>query len=304
MSVQIKKTINRNKKTRMNKPDTDYCRISIVLPSYNQDKYIERTILSVIDQNYPNTELIIIDGQSTDESYNIACKYKEYFTTMISEKDNGQSSAINKGFRLATGDFITWLNTDDLLLPGSLHQVNMYAKKYPNATWFAGNFAWIDKDDAILRLRKGEPWNGYFARQGFFSVYGPSTFLKKELLEKHGYLREDFHYMMDTELWARLIFGGESFVRLKNYCWALRLHEEAKMSGHNFSNSQYSDIHHPSWVQKRKEEEFIDTQYFSLNRKKYNKPLFLLYKLISANISDRLLSNLRYKMKHINTLYI
>jgi glycosyltransferase involved in cell wall biosynthesis len=95
-------------------------RISIVTPSYNQGQFIERSILSVLNQNYPNTELIIIDGGSDDESLDILKKYDDYITFWVSEPDRGQSYAINKGIDRSTGELITWLNADDLFLPNAL----------------------------------------------------------------------------------------------------------------------------------------------------------------------------------------
>jgi len=98
-------------------------KISIVTASYNQGQFIEETILSVLNQNYPNLEYILIDGGSTDNSVEIIRKYQQHFTYWVSEKDKGQANAINKGLQLCTGDIFNWLNSDDYLEPGSLHKI-------------------------------------------------------------------------------------------------------------------------------------------------------------------------------------
>src|SRR5215203_4153623 len=96
-------------------------KITIVTPSFNQSDYLEETIVSVLSQNYPNLEYILIDGGSTDQSLDIIQKYKSSFTYWVSEKDSGQSEALNKGLRRATSEILTWLNSDDVYMPGVLH---------------------------------------------------------------------------------------------------------------------------------------------------------------------------------------
>jgi len=132
------------------KQDEKYPKISIVMPSYNQGQFIERSILSVINQNYPNTELIIIDGGSDDETVDILKKYNDYITFWVSETDRGQSHAINKGIDRSSGELITWLNADDLLLPNALKGIGKEWTENNKPKWIAGNTIRIDENGDIL----------------------------------------------------------------------------------------------------------------------------------------------------------
>ena len=236
-------------------------KISIIVPSYNQGQFIEETFQSIINQHYHNVEIIVMDGGSTDNSVDIIKKYEKYIAYWQSKKDNGQSDAINQGFRKATGEIVTWLNSDDVLLPNTLSMVDKYATKFPNTQWFLGNVLWLNKAGEIIRVGKVEKENLYWNKRHLFSNGGPTAFMRRENLLKIGALREDFHYMMDTELWHRYISLGQMFIRIPQYCWGLRLHENAKMSGHNFKDSKLADKSHPSWIQKKKEKFFLESNY-------------------------------------------
>ena len=122
-------------------------KISIIIPSFNQNEFIEETILSIINQNYPNIEIIVIDGGSNDKTLDIISKYKENFDFLISEKDNGQSHAINKGFNKSTGEIVTWLCSDDTYLPNCLKTVGEYFNKNPDVDFLYGNVISIDESD-------------------------------------------------------------------------------------------------------------------------------------------------------------
>lgn len=254
-------------------------KISIIIPSFNQGQFLEETIKSVLNQNYDNLEIIIIDGGSTDCSVDIIKEYQNQLTYWHSKKDNGQSDAINQGFRIATGEIVTWLNSDDILLPNTLHAVNTYATLRPETQWFLGNVLWIDKEGQILRVGRVEKESSFWNRRHLFSNGGPTAFMRRENLLKIGALREDFHYMMDTELWHRFISLGQEFVRIPDYCWCLRLHENAKMSGHNFENSELAAPTHPSWEKKKKESLYIENHY-PIDRKL--QKIWYYYRLIGV----------------------
>lgn len=236
-------------------------KISIVIPSYNQGSYLEDAIKSIIQQQYHNVEIIVMDGGSNDNSVEVIKRYEPYITYWQSQKDKGQSNAINEGLKRATGDFVTWLNSDDVLLEGTLHAVNMAIRRNPQINWFLGNVLWMNKYGRIIKVGKVEKENWFWNKHFLLSNGGPSAFMRKSTLQQLGWLREDFHYMMDTELWFQFLKEGHHFIRINQYCWGLRLHEAAKMSGHNFKDSVLADKSHPSWIQKRKENDFLKKNY-------------------------------------------
>lgn len=236
-------------------------KISVIIPSFNQGCFLEEALQSVLSQNYANTEILVMDGGSTDNSLNVIKRYETSLAYWQSKKDNGQSDAINQGIQKATGDIVTWLNSDDVFMPGTLYAVARYAEQYPTIQWFLGNVLWLDKEGYIIRVGKVERESRFWNQRHLFSNGGPSAFLRKSRLVEIGMLREDFHYMMDTELWHRYISHGELFVRIPQYCWGLRLHENAKMSGHNFKDSALANQNHPSWRQKCKERQCIEESY-------------------------------------------
>src|SRR5437016_7897009 len=122
-----------------------YPKISVVTPSYNQGSYLEKTILSVLNQEYPNIEYIVIDGGSTDNSLDIIKKYEKHLKYWVSEPDRGQSNAINKGFSHATGDLLTWLSSDDYYMPGALWALATMAMAHREASVFVGAGRIIDE---------------------------------------------------------------------------------------------------------------------------------------------------------------
>lgn len=183
----------------------NYPKITIVTPSFNQGKYLEQTILSVIDQKYPNLEYIIIDGRSSDNSVEIIKKYEQHLSYWVSEKDRGQSHAINKGLAKTTGDIFNWLCSDDQLAQGSLmhiaeafmnnRNIHCYAGKLrqfsvSGTVGFYGNMLMSSWEDTIrVRMLKQ-----------------PSVFFSKYAVEKMGALNEDLHYCMDAEWLYKFFF--------------------------------------------------------------------------------------------------
>lgn len=209
-------------------------KISIITPSYNQGKYLEETINSVLSQNYQNLEYIIIDGGSTDNSLEIIKKYESNLDYWISESDNGQSHAINKGFKIATGDILGWLNSDDLLFPDSLLNIGSYFSGNPDCNFVVGDASFVDIDKNIL-------FNKYAFSYSFMDLLfynkgnylpQPSVFFSREALCEVGLLDESLHYTMDLELWLRLR-NKYNLYTLSEILSLLRQHNQAKTIKYN-----------------------------------------------------------------------
>lgn len=203
-------------------------KISIIVPSYNQGQYIEETLRSIIDQGYPNLELIVIDGGSTDQSVEIIRRYEKHITYWVSEKDKGQSDAINKGFQRATGDIITWLCSDDLFTPGTLHKVSEYFSALsPDIGLIHGGVVIFD-NETERHIDFGYPnpsIERYITGMAFSQ---PAAFFRKKYLDMvNGRVSEALHYGMDYDLFARLACVCQ-FHPVTDVFARYRLHEESK----------------------------------------------------------------------------
>ncbi len=230
---------------------------SIVIANYNYGRFLEEAIESVIAQNMGNqVELIICDASSTDNSVEIIKKYagglppntsrsewtdpnsklqtpnSKLITWWCSEKDGGQSAAFNKGFSHASGRFLTWLNADDILLPGALIGVEKEILTHPECEWFIGSSMYVDKDLRVMKCFRSHRFSRIRSRYGFLSVGGPSSFFTKDLLEAVGGVDESLHFLMDIDLWYKFARIRKcKYRRTKAYVFAYRIHEESKMSG-------------------------------------------------------------------------
>lgn len=215
--------------------------LSIVIANYNYGRFLETAIESVLSQDCQDFELIIVDGGSTDNSVDIIKKYGEHIAWWVSEPDNGQSHAFNKGFSRSKGEFITWLNADDILLPGTITAVKNKLLANPSADYATGNVLFFYNDS--LKIEKtvwGPNYLPYWLQgPGRISVvFGPTTFWRRKVYEKLGPIDESLHYTMDTEYWCRMMMAGHKQVRVNHFCWGFRKHENSKTSefnGHSLS---------------------------------------------------------------------
>jgi glycosyltransferase involved in cell wall biosynthesis len=203
--------------------------ITIITPSYNQAAFIERTLRSVLDQGYAQLEYLVADGGSTDGSADIIARYGDRLAWWVSEPDGGQTDALNKALRRATGDVIAYVNSDDYLLPGALARVAA-AFASSDASWVSGACRFVDADDRVDHVwRPTLPQGRRFSwMQQPWAVPQPSSFWRRELFERYGPFREDLHYVFDTEFMLRLAYAGELPLLLEDELSVRVVHDEAK----------------------------------------------------------------------------
>ena len=205
-------------------------KISVVVPSYNQGQFIERTILSILNQNYPNTELIVVDGGSSDDTLSVISRYENYITSWESEPDNGQCDALNKGFAKATGEICAWQNSDDIYLPGAFHLAAKIFRDNPGISVLYGNWYSIDSDDCIFDVHYALKPRMPHAPFENMDAYNQTIFWRRDSLGNSQWFDVNLHQLMDTDLVFQLLFknGKRSFYRSNEFLGAFRWHMEQK----------------------------------------------------------------------------
>ena len=204
----------------------DMTLVSIVTPSYNQALYLEQTIQSVLQQDYPHIEYIVVDGASTDNSFDIIKKYNDHLAYWISEKDSGQAEAINKGFARAKGEILAWLNSDDYYLPDTISAVVKCFDENPEVVMLYGDMLAVNGNGQTINVLK---YRQYSLQDLLcFQIVGqPSVFFRRSTLEKTGLLDTSFHFMLDHHLWIRLAQQGR-ILHVPQVWSAARYHPQAK----------------------------------------------------------------------------
>ncbi len=203
-------------------------KITIVTPSFQQGKYIRRTIESVLTQDISDLEYIVMDGGSTDETVSILKEYKDQILWK-SEKDNGQTDALNKGIHAATGEWIGWLNSDDIYYPEALKKVRNVIETHPEINVVYGNAYHIDEHDHILEEYDTQDFD-YERLKDVCYICQPALFFRKSLTERYGYPDVSLQYCMDYDYWLRL-GKGETFYHLHEILAGSRLYQENKTLG-------------------------------------------------------------------------
>ncbi|MBU1863858.1 MAG: glycosyltransferase [Candidatus Omnitrophica bacterium] len=265
--------------------DIAFPKITVVTPSYNQKEFLEKTILSVLNQNYPNLEYIIIDGGSTDGSIEVIKKYERYLGCWLSESDRGQADALNKGFTKATGDIIGWQNSDDLYLPNTFMQIAEIFSHNPSIDVLYGNRFDIDDNDAIIGESRFTKFSKFIFQYEGIALGTQVTFWKRDIFKKIGLLKIDFHFALDWEFFLRAGCQGYSFKHVPVYFGAIRRHAGAKTERF-IGTTAY-----------QKELDTVDQWYHT---KKWLKPICIIYSLLFRSINYLLQGDADYVIKGLN----
>jgi glycosyltransferase involved in cell wall biosynthesis len=205
-------------------------RITIVTPSLNQAAFLERTILSVLDQGYPDLEYLVFDGGSTDGSLEILRRYEDRIAYWESAPDRGQAHAVNKGLERASGDYVGWINSDDYYLSGAFTAAAAAFEASPSAEWVCGACRYLHADgslDLVWRPRLPRGPRSAWAYEPWY-VPQASSFWRPSALDRVGLLREDFHFAMDVELGLRLALAGVLPILIEQELAIRAQHEAAK----------------------------------------------------------------------------
>jgi glycosyltransferase involved in cell wall biosynthesis len=206
---------------------TDKPLVSIVTPSYNQADFLERTIQSVLNQDYANLEYIIVDGGSTDGSLDIIRAYENQLAAVITEPDQGQTDAINKGFTLATGEIRAWLNSDDTYQPHAVREAVAFLVDHPEVGLVYGDTNFINEQDQVIGTFNAQQTSYRRLMRGGVYIPQPAAFWRATLWKKVGPLDPSFYFAMDYDLWVRLAKITE--IRYLPRTWAnFRVHSDAK----------------------------------------------------------------------------
>jgi glycosyltransferase involved in cell wall biosynthesis len=201
--------------------------ISIVTPSYNQAPYLEETIRSVLSQQYPEIEYLIVDGGSTDGSIDIIRNYEGRLAWWVSEKDRGQTDAINKGFARARGDVLAWINSDDAYEPGAVAAAAQYLQRHPEVGMVYGDCNYIGESGMVIGRFRAAQTDYRRLRRGYTHIPQQTMFFRAGLWQQVGPLDPSFYFAMDYDLWTRI--AARAQIKYVPHTWAnFRIHASGK----------------------------------------------------------------------------
>jgi glycosyltransferase involved in cell wall biosynthesis len=202
--------------------------VSIITPSFNQARYLEATIRSVLGQDYPRIEYIIVDGGSNDGSVAVIKKYQDKLVWWVSEKDKGQTDAINKGFNRASGEILAWINSDDTYNPGAVAEAVKYLTAHPDVGLVYADCNFIDEEDRVIGKFNSAQTDLRRLREGYVHIPQQTMFFRAKYWQELGPLDPSFYFAMDYDLWTR-IAAHTSVKYLAGKTWAnFRLHTSGK----------------------------------------------------------------------------
>lgn len=203
-------------------------KLSIITCSYQQASYLGYTLRSVIDQQYPNLEYLVIDGGSSDGSTEVIEQYANHLAYSVSERDNGQSEALNKGLERSSGEIVGWLCSDDLLLPGSLERVAAYFDAHPGVDAVFGNAVLIDAKGTPLRAKREMGFSPFTILHDHNYIPQPSMFWRRRLMDRVGPLDQSLHLSMDADYWLRFAANG-NVRHIPYFLSCMRSHDQQKV---------------------------------------------------------------------------
>lgn len=262
-------------------------KLSVIIPSYQQGAFIERTIRSILDQNYPNLELILMDGGSTDETMAIIARYADKFAHFESGPDGGQAAALRKGFAQATGDYISWLNSDDTFCPGALYAIGRYLAEHPKVAFVYGDTNIIDSADKVIAFKRSVKFVLGVMKYAFLTVPQMSAFWSRTLYNEVGGVDARLRFCMDYDLFVRLA-SRSAPVHINQTIGNFRIHPTSKTANLEPIRRAEDSLVHERYCAIKPTQKY----YFALTRGFY---LLVLVALCIANGSffDRISRRIR-----------
>jgi len=220
---------------------TPWPRVSIVTPSFNQAVYLEETIRSVLLQGYPNLEYWVMDGGSCDQSVEIIQRYTPWLAGWVSETDSGQAEAINKGWLRSTGDFLGWINSDDVLLPSAILNSIEFFQTHPEVGFIYGDLEHIGQSGEFIRIQTYQEFDVVELIRDCRWISQPGSLFRRLVLDDAGFLDPSLHFLMDFDFWIKAGFITQ-FGYLRIPLARFREHEDAKTSQKTYLAAQEIEI--------------------------------------------------------------